>query len=203
MANRTRKRKPIQAGVDAIFTREKNRNAEGAAILGVLGIGAGAVFWTWSIIQESASLSQVSLSMLLVISGVALCMYSLAVRRTRQETERLRSALYELEVLAEPKNGPTDLGLETVTNGESRIGNGLPHRQSKTVGIIVAQTVVLVIFYGFLVQEYISNVNMQQWVRANIWPGAYLLSYNVLFLVVGGLLGTLTFQLLLRKRAAQ
>jgi hypothetical protein len=190
----------VQAGVDAIFTTENNRKGNIAAYLGVFGIGAGTVFWAWSIIQGSSSLSLVSLSMLLVVVGLGLCMYSFAIRRTRQETDRLRSALYELEVLVEPKNGPTDLATDTQSNGSVKIGNGLSHPRSKTLGIVIAETAVLVIFYGGLVQEYVSNVNMQQWVRSSLWPAAYILNYNALFLVIGGLLGTATFQLLTRKR---
>jgi len=201
VANRSRRRKPVQAGVEAIFTTEDNWRGKAAASLGLFGVGSGAVFWGWLIIQGSSSLSLVSLSMLLVISGVGFCMYSLALRRTRQETERLRSALYELEVLVEPKNGPTELPIETQPNGESRIGNGLPHRGSKTLGIVIVETAVLVFFYGGLVQEYVSNVNMQQWVRSSIWPAAYILNYNALFLVIGVVLGTATFQLLTRKRS--
>jgi hypothetical protein len=60
---------------------------------------------------------------------------------------------------------------------------------------------VLVFFYTGLVQEYVSNVNMQEWVRSSIWPATYILNYNAVFLVVGGLLGTATFQLISRKRA--
>ncbi len=190
----------MQAGVDAIFTTENNQKGNIAAYLGVFGIGAGTVFWAWSIIQGSSSLSLVSLSMLLVVMGLGLCMYSFAIRRTRQETDRLRSALYELEVLVEPKNGPTDPATDTQPNGEAKIGNGLSHPRSKTLGIVIAETAVLVIFYGGLVQEYVSNVNMQQWVRSSLWPAAYILNYNALFLVIGGLLGTATFQLLTRKR---
>ncbi len=199
MANRSRKRKPVQAGVDAIFTRESNWRGTVAAVMGVAGLGAGAVFWAWSEFLGYPSLSLVSLAMLMVISGVSLCMYSFAIRRTRQETERLRSALYELEVLTEPKLGPAEVAPEPYPNGQYRIGNGVPHRSSKTIGLVIAETVVLVVFYAGLVQEYVSNVNMQQWVRSSIWPAAYILNYNALFLVFGGLLGTTTFQLLTRK----
>ena len=137
--------------------------------------------------------------MLLVISGVGLCMYSFAIRRTRLETERLRSALYELEVLTEPKIDLADDAPVPYPNGMSKIGNGLPHRKSGTVGVLIAETIVLVVFYAGLVQEFVSNVNMQQWVRSSIWPAAYILNYNALFLVIGGLLGTATFQVLGRK----
>ena len=196
MANRSRKRKPVQAGVEAIFTTEKNWRGKAAAALGVLGLGTGTVFWVWLIIQGSSSLTLVSLSMLLVISGVALCMYSLAIRKTREETDRLRSALYELEVLVEPKTGPGESILGGQPSGESRIGNGLPHHKSKTLGVLVAQTIVLIIFYAGMVHEYVSNPNMQQWVQSNIWPASFILNYNALFLVVGGLMGTAIFQLL-------
>ena len=201
MANRTRKRKPVQAGVEAIFTTENDGRERAAAVLGVFGLGSGAFFWGWVTIQGSPSLSLVSLSMLLVISGVGFCMYSFALRRTRLETERLRRALYELEVLAEPKSGPTEFAIEAQPNGESRIGNGLPHRGSKLSGVVIVETAVLVFFYAGLVQEYLSNVNMQEWVRSSIWPAAYILNYNAVFFVIGGLLGTAAFQLITRKRS--
>jgi len=199
MASRSRKRKPVQAGVDAIFTKESNVRRNIAATGGALGLVSGAVFWAWSEFLGYPSLALVSLSMLMVIAGVALCMYSLAIKMTRQETNRLRSALYDLELLSEPKIDPVESDQEPYPNGLSRIGNGLPHHRSKTVGLVIAETFFLVVFYAGLVQEYVSNVNMQQWVRASIWPAAFILNYNALFLVVGGLLGTGTFQLLTRK----
>ena len=199
MANRSRKRKPVQAGVDAIFTRDDNRGANYAAAIGVFGLGAGGTFWVWSMIQRSPSLPLLSLSLFLVVGGVGMCMYSFAVRRTKQETERLRSALYELEVLTEPKDGPVEVAPDPYPNGVSRMQNGSLHRWSRTFGIVIVETVVLVLFYGGLVQEYVSNANMQQWVKSSIWPAAYNLNYNALFLVVGGLLGTTIFQLFTRK----
>ncbi len=199
MANRARKRKPVQAGVEAIFTTEKNWRGKSAAALGTFGLATGAVLWSWLIIEGSTSFALLSISMLSVISGVGLCMYSFAVKRTRQETERLRSALYELEVLTEPRVDSTEIAPEPYPNGLSKIGNGLPRARSKTFGLVIAETIILVVFYGGLVQEYASNVNMQQWVRSSIWPATYILNYNALFLVIGGLLGTTTFQLFTRK----
>ena len=115
------------------------------------------------------------------------------------ETERLRAALYELEVLTEPKVDPVEVSPEPYPNGQYRIGNGLPRQGSKTIGLVVVETFVLVVFYAGLVHEFASNVNMQLWVRSSIWPAAYILNYNALFLVIGGLIGTVTFQLLSRK----
>ncbi len=199
MANRSRRRKPVQAGVEAIFTAETNWRGKVAAVLGVIGLATGSVFWAWLIIQGSSSLTLVSASMLMIISGAAFCMYSLAIRKSRQETDRLRSALYELDVLTEPKNGSSEQSVQPRANGETRIENGTTRFRSKTFGVVIAETVVLIIFYGGLVQEYASNINMQQWVRTNIWPAAFVLNYNALFLVLGGLLGTAVFQLLGRK----
>src|SRR5262245_46486620 len=198
MANGTRKRKPVQAGVEAIFTHESDWRGKISASFGVFGAVAGSALWIWLITQESSSLSLVSVSMLLVITGVGLCMYSLAIRRTRQETDRLRSALYELEVLPEPKTVLSDQSAET-PNGDYRNGNGTTRRGSKILGVVITETVVLILFYGGLVHEYVSNVNMQQWIQSNIWPASFILNYNAFFLVIGGLLGTTIFQVLGKK----
>src|SRR6266540_4026618 len=99
MANgNKRKRRTAQNGVQAIFTTEDDWKAKTTLALGLFASTAGAASWAWSI-QASLPLTFVSLAMLLVIGGVGLSTYSLAVRRTRQENNRIRSALYELEVL--------------------------------------------------------------------------------------------------------
>ncbi len=203
LAGRARKKKPVQAGVQAIFTSEKNWKGRTPAAVGASSVGLGAALWGWFIIQGTSSLSLVSLSMLLVMVGVGLCAYALALRKSNQDNDRLRSALYELEVLVEPKNGPIDSGAELDPKGDPDIVRGEPRRISRTLALAMVEAIVLIMVYGGLVQEYASNINMQRWVEANIWPGAYVLNYNALFLVVGGLVGTLTFQLILGKQGSQ
>ncbi len=203
MANRARKKKPVQAGVQAIFTAEENWKGKAPAAAGVLFVGLGAALWGWFILQGTSSLAFVSLSILLVMVGVGLCAYVLALQKSKQENGRLRSALYELEVLVEPKNGPTDSAVELDPNSAPVVARGEPRRISKTLALAMVEAIVLIMVYAGLVQEYVSNINMQQWVRANIWPGAYVLNYNALFLVLGGVLGTLTFQLILGKQGSQ
>ncbi len=203
LANRARKKKPVQAGVQAIFTVEENWKGKAPAAIGVFSVGLGAVLWGWFIIQGTSSLALVSLSILLVTVGVGLCAYALALRKSKQENDRLRSALYELEVLVEPKNGPTDSAVELDPKGDPALVRGEPRRMSKILALAMAEAIVLIMVYAGLVQEYASNINMQRWVLANIWPGAYVLNYNALFLVLGGVLGTLTFQLILGKQGSQ
>ena len=193
----------MQAGVGAIFTAENSWRGKLPAVFGVLAVASGGAVWSWLFLEGSSSLSLVSLSVLLVTIGVGLSAYSLALRKSKQENERLRSALYELEVLVEPKNGPGDAypNGEQSTDSIARVGE--KGRMSKTLALAIVEAVVIILIYGGLVREYESNVNMQKWVQANIWPGAYILNYNALFLVVGGLLGMLIFQVLLGRQNSQ
>ncbi len=200
MANRSRRKKTTQNGVQAIFTAEDNWRGKVPAAIGLLAAGAGVSLWTWLLIQTSSSLALVSVSMLLAMSGIGLCAYSLAVRRGRQENNRIKSALYDLEVLVEPKNGSKDSVVDTDSKSGPPREEGGHRRVSKTLAVAIVEAVVLLIVYGGLVQEYASNINMQQWMRANLWPGVYMLNFNTLFVVVGGLLGTIAFQILLGKQ---
>ena len=201
MPNGTRrKRKPAQNGVQAIFTDADGWIVKASAAMGVIIAGAGATLWGWLAIKASSSITLVSLSLLLLMLGVASGAYSLAVRHGRRENERIRSALYELEILAEPKIGLKVPGTETqevvtVTNGASS-----PRRFSKTLAIALVEAVVLIIIYSGLVEEYSSNLNMQGWVRANLSLGAYVLNFNAVFVLIGGLVGTLLFQFLLGRQ---
>jgi hypothetical protein len=68
----------------------------------------------------------------------------------------------------------------------------------RTLAIALVEAVILVTIYTGLVREYISNVNMQNWVQTNFVPGIYLLNYYVV-LILAGLLGMLIFRLLPRK----
>jgi hypothetical protein len=206
-----RKRRPAQKGVQAVFTPSNNWKGKAQATLGLSAIGAGTAAWTYttrglggfglgSIIPWNASASAILLpiSIPLLIGGVGLCTYYLAMRRTWRASNRIESALYELEALVGQKNGApgpsTDKGALPDVKAARKSRFGLV---SKALTIALAEAVVLILIYGGLVQEYSSNVNMQNWVRANFAPGSYLLNYNAV-LVLAGLLGVLIFQLLPR-----
>jgi hypothetical protein len=207
-----RRRKPAQRGVQAVFTPSNNWKGRAQAILGLAAIGAGTAAWTYTtrglggfglgnLIPYDASASAILLpiSIPLLIGGVGLCTYYLAMRRTWRASSRIESALYELEALVGQRNGAPGSSLDTGTlpgvkvAGKSRFG-----LVSKTLSIALVEAVILILIYGGLVREYASNVNMQNWVQANFVPGSYFLNYNAV-LVLAGLLGVLIFQLLPRK----
>ncbi len=211
-----RKRRPAQKGVQAVFTPINNWKVKAQLTLGLVAIGAGTAAWTYTTrafvglglgnpIPWNASASAILLpiSIPLLIGGVGLCTYYLAMRRTWRASSRIESALYELETL---------VGQRNVVQGSAVVAGALPdagkpkkhspnlpsfNLVSKALGIALVEAVLLIIIYGGLVQEYTSNVNMRNWVRANFAPGSYLLNYNAV-LVVAGLLGVLIFQLLPR-----
>jgi hypothetical protein len=210
-----RRRRPAQKGVQAVFTPSNNWKGRAQLTLGLVAIGAGTAAWTYTtralggsglgnLIPWNASASAILLpiSIPLLISGVGLCTYCLAMRRTWRASNRIESALYELEALVGQKNG---------VPGSSQDPGALPDGKlsrkprfglvSKALAIALVEAVVLIVIYGGLVQEYASNVNMQNWVRANFAPGSYLLNYNAV-LVLAGLLGVLIFQLLPRRLQA-
>lgn len=206
-----RRRKPAQKGLQAVFTPSNNWTGRAQIILGVIAIGAGIVAWTYttrafggaglgSLIPWDASASAVllPLSIPLLIGGVGLCTYHLAMRRTWRASNRIESALLELEMLVGQKNPNPGLGLDRGTvPGVKRLRRFRLHLP-RTLAIALVEAVILVTIYSGLVQEYISNVNMQNWVQTNFIPGIYLLNYYVV-LILAGLLGMLIFRLLPRK----
>ena len=68
----------------------------------------------------------------------------------------------------------------------------------KVLAIALVEAIVMLTIYSGLVQEYGSNVNMQNWVQGNFAPGGYFLNYYGV-LILAGLLGVAIFQLLPRK----
>jgi hypothetical protein len=206
-----RKRRPAQKGVQAVFTPSNNWKGRAQLPIGLGAIGTGTAAWVYttralggfglgSLIPWNASASAILLpiSIPLLIGGVGLSTYYLAMRRTWRASNRIESALYELEALVGQKNGApgpsTDKGALPDVKAARKSRFGLV---SKALTIALAEAVVLILIYGGLVQEYSSNVNMQNWVRANFAPGSYLLNYDAV-LVLAGLLGVLIFQLLPR-----
>ncbi len=215
-----RKRRPAQKGVQAVFTPSTNWKGRAQLSLGLIAMGAGTASWVYTTRalggfglgnltpwNESASALLLPISIPLLIGGVGLCTYFLAMRRTWRASNRIESALYELEAL---------VGQKSAVLGSSLDGRGFPEAKtkkrslhlpslnqvSKALAIALAEAVLLITIYGGLVREYASNVNMQNWVQANFAPGTYLLNYNAV-LVLAGLLGVLIFQLLPRKLQAK
>ncbi len=211
-----RKRRPAQKGVQAVFTPSTNWKGRVQLTLGLVATGAGTASWTYTtralggfglgnLIPWNASASAILLpiSIPLLIGGVGLCTYFLAMRRTWRASNRIESALYELEALVGQKNAVPGYSLDGGSVHETKVRKRSFHLPSfdlvsKSVAIALVEAVLLIIIYGGLVREYSSNVNMQNWVQANFAPGSYFLNYNAL-LVLAGLLGVLIFQLLPRK----
>jgi hypothetical protein len=207
-----RKRRPAQKGVQAVFTPKNDWKGRTQLVLGLAAIVAGAVAWIYAtrafeglglgnllMYDASASAILFPISIPLLIGGVGLCTYYLAMRRTWRASNRIESALYELEALVGQKNGVpgsvTEPGALPHVKAAGKPRFGLV---SKALTIALVEAVLLVVIYGGLVQEYTSNVNMQNWVQANFAPGSYFLNYNAV-LVLAGLLGVFIFQLLPRR----
>jgi hypothetical protein len=212
-----RKRRPAQKGVQAVFTTDASWTGRAQVVLGLIAIGVGTAAWVYStrvlggiglgkLIPWDSSTSAVLLpiSIPLLIAGVSLCTYYLAMRRTWRASNRIESALYELEALVGQKNAapgsPWGGGDVPEAKKTRKRSFRLPSFAllSKALGIALVEAVLLITIYVGLVQEYASNVNMQNWVHANFAPGGYFLNYNGV-LALAGLLGVLIFQLLPRK----
>jgi len=206
-----RKRRPAQKGVQAVFTPDAGWKGRAQVALGLIAIGVGAGAWSYSarglgglglgnLIPWNSSVSSFLLpvSIPLLIGGVGLCTYYLAMRRTWRASSRIESALYELEALLEKRNTSTDSPVDAgVVLGVKPIGRKSFHLP-KVLAIALVEAIVMLIIYSGLVQEYGSNVNMQNWVQANFAPGGYLLNYYGV-LILAGLLGVTIFQLLPRR----
>jgi len=211
-----RKRRPAQKGVQAVFTPSTNWKGRAQLTLGLIAMGAGTASWVYTTRalggfglgnlipwNESISAFLLPISIPLLIGGVGLCTYFLAMRRTWRASNRIESALYELEALVGQKNAVPGSSLDRRGFPEAKTKKRSLHlpsfnQVSKALAIALAEAVLLITIYGGLVREYASNVNMQNWVQANFAPGTYFLNYNAV-LVLAGLLGVLIFQLLPRK----
>jgi hypothetical protein len=198
--------------VQAVFTPRNDWRGKSQLALGLASIITGAGAWMYaskeigsvglgSVIpwNSTASALLLPISIPLLIGGVGLSTYCFAMRRTWRASNRIESALYELEALVGQKNGlgESSLGPETSSNGtppkKARFNLG-----SNTLAFALAEAIILLMMYSGLVQEYTSNLNMQNWVRTNFAPGIYLLSFNAV-LALAGILGISIFQLLPRK----
>ena len=207
-----RKRRPAQKGVQAVFTPDAGWKGRAQVALGLIAIGVGAFEWVYSTRglrglglgdqipwDSSVSAFFLPLSVPLLIGGVGLCTYYLAMRRTWRASSRIESALYELEVLVGQKStsqeSPPVVGVAMDAKQAGRKSFGLP---SKILSIALVEAIVMIVIFGGLVQEYGSNVNMQTWIRANFALGSYFLNYYGM-LILAGLLGVAMFQIIPRR----
>ncbi|TMI58579.1 hypothetical protein E6H14_05010 [Candidatus Bathyarchaeota archaeon] len=207
-----RKRRPAQKGVQAVFTPDASWKGRAQVALGLIAIGVGTVAWVYSTRglgglglgdhipwDSSASAFLLRLSVPLLMVGVGLRTYYVAMRRTWRASSRIESALYELEVLVGQKStsqeSPAVVGAVMEAKHAGRKSFGLP---SKTLSIALVEAIVMIIIYVGLVQEYSSNVNMQTWIRANFALGSYFLNYYGM-LILAGLLGVAIFRLIPRR----
>ena len=207
-----RKRRPAQKGVQAVFTPDAGWKGRAQVALGLIAIGVGTVAWVYSTRglrglglgdqitwYSSVSAFLLPVSIPLLIGGVGLCTYYLAMRRTWRASSRIESALYELEVLVGQKStspeSPAVVGVVMEAKRAGRKSFSLP---SKALSIAFVEAIVMIMIYGGLVREYSSNVNMQNWVRANFALGGYFLNYYGM-LILAGLLGVAIFRLIPRR----
>lgn len=210
-----KRRRTQQKGVQAIFTPQGDRKRKASFIMGLLALGAGAVFWIGPIQSMAglgAGISQLNatsssltllLALPLVTGGAGLCTYLLVVRRTRQEYFRIESALYKLEAIVGSKEGklepPSSYGPVPRLDGfkASRF------RVSKGAALALVEGFVLVILYAGLLLEYKSNAYMQDWVRANIPFGPYFFDWVSVLFLAELTSGVLVAQWILRKPASK
>jgi hypothetical protein len=207
-----RRRKQGQKGVQAVFTPKSDWKGIAQIVLGLAAIVAGAASWAYTtralqgvglgrLIPWNASASEILLpiSIPMLIGGVGFCSYYLAMRRTWRASNRIESALLELEAMVGQRNATSNPWQDLKALSEGKRARRLRFDSlPRTLAIALAEAVVLVIIYGGLVREYVSNVNMQNWVQSNFALGTYLLNYYMV-LILAGLLGMLIFRLLPRE----
>jgi len=190
-------------------------------ILSVALVGMGVAFWVWPIetltdqaqgyVQGSTvvhSLIYIFLATQLTTIGVAFYAYSLSNRRSVEEHDEIEAAIDRLEgLLVEHKMSrlttPPTVGIDI---GKLR-DNVSRHRLSRLHILSVVEAILLVVLYGWLANEYRSNVFMQGWVQSNIPWMTVLLSEYAFYVVTGLVFGALVSQLgflrprLMRKRS--
>ena len=210
-----RKRRPAQKGVQAVFTANTNWKGRAQIAVGLIAIGLGTAAWAYStrglgelgigtLIPWASSVPAFLLpvSLPLLIVGVGLCTYYFTMRRTWQASGLIESALYELEALVVQKSLSAGFPESGAMIEAKPAGRRQFHLPSRALSITLVESVIMIIMYGGLVQEYGSNVNMRSWVQANFALGGYLLNYYGV-LVLAGILGVGIFQLLPRSLQAR
>ena len=177
-------------------------------ILSVALVVAGVAMWIMPIedlteaqgfVQGATvvqSLIYIFLATQLTTVGVAFYAYSLSSRRSVEEHDEIEAAIDRLEgLLIEHKMSrlttPPTVGLDIGQLRESVS----KHRLSRLHILSVVESILLVVLYGWLVNEYRSNIYMQSWVLNNIpWIQILLTEYSF-FAAAGLVFGALASQL--------
>jgi hypothetical protein len=169
----------------------------------------GVAFWIWPIetltdqaqgyVQGSTvvhSLLYIFLATQLTTVGVAFYAYSLSNRRSVEEHDEIEAAIDRLEgLLVEHKmsrlTAPPTVGIDI-----GQLRNNVSKRRLSRLHILsVVEAILLVVLYGWLVNEYRFNVFMQGWVQSNIpWSG-FLLTEFSFYILAGLVFGALVSQL--------
>ncbi len=178
-------------------------------IVSVSLVAMGVALWIWPLerlteqaqgfVQGSTvvnSLVFVFLATQLTTVGVAFYAYSLSNRRTVEEHDEIEAAIDRLEgLLVEHKmarlNSPPTVGLDI-----ARLRRDVSkHRLSRWHILSLVEGVLVVVLYGWMVNEYHSNMYMQSWVAGNIpWAG-FLLTDYAFYIITGLAFGILVSQL--------
>ena len=187
-------------------THPRMRTAE-AFSLAVAGVGATLWVLAFVILQGQAgqilqagtlltSLGFVFFATQLMIVGVAFYAYSMS-RKSRNEEEEAEFTLDRLEtLLAKPKgttagsSSPIRLDVDTLNELQSR------GSLSKIHVVAAVEALVVLLLYGWLVDEFNSNPYMQDWVLSNMAWAHYALNFVSVALVSGLFVGVLISQLL-------
>src|SRR5712692_1387418 len=177
-------------------------------MVGLLALAGGAAIWIRAFQNLRASggvaispevvsstLTLVSLGMLIALSGVGLCIYSVAVRRRSLRGHGIGSSAYSNETSLGSMTGSRSVSSSTGELLESIGNSNSTRRGSKPVFAALVQSLVLIALYAGLVEEYVANASMQHWVHANFALGGYVLNYDGV-LIVAGLLSVLVCQCL-------
>lgn len=188
-------------GVDAIFTPDKGqRNAR--FLVGLVAIVIGIVLWTiitldyrypklFGTSEISTYLSTVlaSLGLTFVISGSGICLsYSIF------------NPIYEnIEV-----TDTVDLSRNwSALKEHGRRHAGVLSSNNVKLGLVAfIQSSLALVLYSGLVDEYRSNISMQQWVSSIFPYGQFVLSWEAI-LVASALFGILVIQFLPGRALAE
>jgi hypothetical protein len=173
-------------------------------VLSIGLVGSGVLLWilpiqilrgeVGQVIQANTILNLLVLIFMatqLTTVGVAFYAYSLSQRRAVEKEEEVDSTLDRLERLLSREKRPGFDPLQ-VEMGQLRRP---PERISRLHVMVVVETILVLMLYGWLVVEFQSNVYMQNWVRANVAGLEYVLNYSSLSLLLGILFGVLVTQL--------
>ena len=145
-----RKRRPVQSGVQAIFSGRSERRGKAHIVAGLISTGTGAALWGWITITTSISSPLLtSLATLISTQGTALLVYSLATRKTRRVDSRRTFASYELEDEIEPSSSPVDPVSSRWRNSPKRNGNVSLFRIGKIFLVMILAGIVLTTVVGF------------------------------------------------------